>query len=196
MVSALERTHCSAEERGSQEVHEQGWEVLYPHRDVALVIDVVLARLPVLELHDQYVTKFGRTFASRPKFSCGFSAMLNAVVSLQEKDVGRILLEHIQENELNMSVWNLKELTDSFQRVGASRTLSEIRKCPIEAQEHLEQYGGFDFLAKYAQGVKVVRVAASSFLNHVVVLDCDRRIIFGGVAYISTRQGSRSIDRW
>lgn len=182
-------------ETRSQEVHDEVWRFLSEHREVAVVIDLVLSRPPVLALHDQYELKFGPTFATRPKFSCEYSSVLNAVVSLHGKAVGDAVIKYIETGKMIMSSKNLAQMSGRLREVGASLTKCEMRKCPRAAQKDLEEHGGFDFLDFSANGVWVVRLVASSLSNHVVVVDCDRRVILDGEEEYPVRLSGNNL-RW
>lgn len=163
--------------RRSQEVRDQVWRFAKEHRAVAIVIDLVLSRPAVMALSDQYVLELGPTFATRPEFSCAYSALLNAVVALHGVTVGRLVLDYVKKKKPTMSFRDLKEMANRFDQVRSSLTECEMRRCPGVGQKHLEKHGGFEFLASSAKGVWVVRIAASSLSNHVVVVDCDKRVI-------------------
>ena len=137
-----------------------------------------MARPPVPELKAEWVVDYGPTFAVHPAHQCAEASILNAVFALHGFTISNEVRNILRGQSAQAGVLDMRKLANLFDDIGSQVTRCQLQRCSIQAREEHEKNGGFGFLAEKASGVWIVRLHLSYKTNHVVVVDCEKRIIF------------------
>ena len=105
------------------------------------------------------------------------SGITECCLCLKGRHVAKNVVQILKTRRIWVTMLSLKDLAAKFLEIGERVTKCMLRKCPEDAKKEHEQGRGFEYLESHASGVWVVHLTVPNVINHVLVVDCNERVI-------------------